>query len=213
MNGNTNKKFWEKVAFLYGPFMKNSHKLYDTICEQIKPDLNRDMDVLELACGSGQLTFALSQYVKHWEATDFSEKMVEEAKKKSHSARLFFSVQDATSLPYAPGSFDAVVIANALHIMPYPAKALEEIYRVLKPGGILYAPTFVRIEGKMPKVKIRMMEAIGFHTYHKWNAGELIAFVSEYGFHPVKHAVLYGGLMPLCFLKARKEKKEGVGCR
>ena len=199
-----NKQFWERFSRHYAGFMRRSQATYQQICKAMHPFLKRDMDVLELACGSGQLTFALSQYVKHWEATDFSEKMVEEAKKKSHSARLFFSVQDATSLPYAPGSFDAVVIANALHIMPYPAKALEEIYRVLKPGGILYAPTFVRIEGKMPKVKIRMMEAIGFHTYHKWNAGELIAFVSEYGFHPVKHAVLYGGLMPLCFLKARK---------
>ena len=100
-----------------------------------------------------------------------------------------------------------VVIANALHIMPYPEKALAEISRVLKPGGILYAPTFVQIEGKMPKFRMRMMERIGFHTYHKWNAGELIAFVSEHGFTPMKHGILYEGLLPLCFLKARKERQ------
>ncbi|MFR8466707.1 class I SAM-dependent methyltransferase [Eisenbergiella tayi] len=207
MKEESNINFWQKVAFLYGPFMKNSHKLYENICRRIKPDLNRDMDVLELACGSGQLSFALAQYVRHWEATDFSEKMIEEAKKKEHSSRLFFSVQDATALPYAPASFDVVVIANALHIMPYPEKALAEISRVLKPGGILYAPTFVQIEGKMPKFRMRMMEGIGFHMYHKWNAGELIAFVSEHGFTPMKHGILYEGLLPLCFLKARKERQ------
>ena len=108
MKEESNINFWQKVAFLYGPFMKNSHKLYENICRRIKPDLNRDMDVLELACGSGQLSFALAQYVRHWEATDFSEKMIEEAKKKEHSSRLFFSVQDATALPYAPASFDVV---------------------------------------------------------------------------------------------------------
>lgn len=47
-----------------------------------------------------------------------------------------FSVQDATSLPYTSGTFDAVVISNALHIMPEPEKALKEIRRVLKSGDI-----------------------------------------------------------------------------
>jgi len=57
MKEESNINFWQKVAFLYGPFMKNSHKLYENISRRIKPDLNRDMDVLELACGSGQLSF------------------------------------------------------------------------------------------------------------------------------------------------------------
>ena len=41
--------------------------------------------------------------------------------------------------------FDAAVISNALHIMPEPEKALAEIRRVLKPGGILIAPTFMAV--------------------------------------------------------------------
>ena len=35
--------------------------------------------------------------------------------------------------------------------------------------------------------------------------GELISYVSEHGFIPQKHSILYGGLMPLCFLKAKKK--------
>ena len=50
---------------------------------------------------------------------------------------------DATALPYADDSFDAVLIANALHVMPEPEKALREIDRVLRPGGILIAPNFM----------------------------------------------------------------------
>ena len=61
--------------------------------------------------------------------------MIAQAKLKPRGAGLHFSVQDATSLPYADETFDAVLIANALHIMPRPKKALAEIYRVLKPGG------------------------------------------------------------------------------
>lgn len=46
------------------------------------------------------------------------------------------------------------MIANALHIMPEPEKALGEIYRVLKDGGYLFAPTFVQFSDK--KVGFRM---------------------------------------------------------
>jgi ubiquinone/menaquinone biosynthesis C-methylase UbiE len=49
-------------------------------------------------------------------------------------------VADATALPYADDSFDAVLIANALHVMPEPEKALREIDRALRLGGILIAP-------------------------------------------------------------------------
>ena len=60
--------------------------------------------------------------------------MIAAAKKSVHSARLHFSVQDATKLPYAPESFDAVVIANALHIVPEPETEFGGS------GGIRFAP-------------------------------------------------------------------------
>ncbi len=74
------------------------------ICERIRPGLTREMNVLELACGSGQLSFRLAGRVRLWEATDFSENMIVEARKKPRSSRLHFSVQDASALPYAPDS-------------------------------------------------------------------------------------------------------------
>ena len=64
--------------------------------------------------------------------------MIEKAKKNYNSTKLHFSVQDARTLPYADQSFDVVIIANALHIMPEPEKALSEIKRVLKDDGDVY---------------------------------------------------------------------------
>ena len=130
-----NKQFWQRWASCYGPLMQSSEPLYAAIAQQMQPHLTPEMNVLELACGSGQLSFRLSRLVRDWEATDFSPKMIAQAKLKPRGAGLHFSVQDATSLPYADETFDAVLIANALHIMPRPEKALAEIYRVLKPGG------------------------------------------------------------------------------
>lgn len=144
-----NKQFWQRWASCYGPLMQSSEPLYAAIAQQMQPYLTPEMNVLELACGSGQLSFRLSRLVRDWEATDFSPKMIAQAKLKPRGAGLHFSVQDATSLPYADETFDAVLIANALHIMPRPEKALAEIYRVLKPGGQLFAPTFVH--GEVPR--------------------------------------------------------------
>ena len=52
--------------------------------------------MLELACGTGQLSVPLSPCVRSWEATDFSAEMIRQAKKQVHSSRLHFSVQDTT---------------------------------------------------------------------------------------------------------------------
>jgi ubiquinone/menaquinone biosynthesis C-methylase UbiE len=51
--------------------------------------------------------------------------------------RVEFRVGDVASLPFADASFDAVVSTFSLHHWPDPAKSLEEIYRVLRPGGVV----------------------------------------------------------------------------
>ena len=56
---------------------------------------------------------------------------------------LSFEVVDAKHLPYKDDSFDVVIIANALHVMFEPEKAVKEIERVLRKDGLLIAPNFV----------------------------------------------------------------------
>ena len=141
MCDKSNKKFWDKFAKLYAPFMRKDKGVYDKVCEYICSYLNKDMNALELACGSGQLSLSLSKYTKNWIGTDFSEQMILEARKHGEYENLAFEIADATSLNFVDGEFDCVVIANALHIMPNPDKAMIEIYRVLKPNGILLYAT------------------------------------------------------------------------
>ena len=209
MRKTDNKAFWQRIAKLYAPFMKGSDRLYAAICDRIRAGLKRDMNILELACGSGQLSLRLSTHVQVWEATDFSENMIREAKKKSCSGRLHFSVQDATNLPYADSSFDAVVIANALHIMPNPERALSEIRRVLKPGGLLYAPTFVHGKGAGFRLRTRLLSLAGFRVYSPWTAGEFADYISGRGFEVTKTELLGKSLAPLCYLEAKNTKSEG----
>ena len=199
----TGAAFWQKMARHYTSLMAHSAPLYSEICNRIRPHLSRDMNVLELACGTGQLSVPLSPYVRLWEATDYSPNMIAEAKKRVTSSRLHFSVQDAAVLPYAPETFDAVVIANALHILQEPDKVMAEIRRVLKPGGWLFAPTFVHGGGRLAGFRTWCMERTGFHVYHPWNAGEFLSYLSRQDFWVVEHALLGKRTLPLCYAACR----------
>lgn len=114
----------------------------------------------------------------------------------------FFRVGcDGTSL--RTGNFDAVVISNALHIMPSPEKALAEIRRVLKPDGVLIAPIFTAAGSVFGRVKVRFMELSGFRVFHKWKPQEYLDFLKENGF-TITGSKVYGGILALtCGLQSK----------
>ena len=205
MNDKSNKKFWNKFAKLYAPFMKKDKGVYDNVCEYIRLYLNRNMNVLEFACGSGQLSFNLSKYAKNWIGTDFSEQMILEARKRGENENLTFEVADATSLSFSDGEFNCVVIANALHIMPEPDETMREIYRVLKPNGILSAPTFLWKEGTQSKFKKWIMSVVGFKMYQEWNKKQFKDFIEKHGFSVVEMNLIHGGLAPIGVMIAYKK--------
>lgn len=201
MKEKDNKSFWDRWAGRYDRAMSGDKDTYAQIMNRMKKKLDRNMAVLELACGTGILSVQLAGSVKMLEATDFSEEMIKQAKRKCHSSRLHFSVQDATSLPYAPKTFDAVVISNALHIMPEPEKALAEIRRVLKPGGILIAPNFTAAGSLSGRIKIRIMEVSGFKVFHKWTPEGYLHFLKKNGFE-ITHSRIFGGALKLTYAEA-----------
>lgn len=204
-----NKGFWDRWAGRYDRLMSGDKDTYARILNRMKKKLNRNMMVLELACGTGILSVQLADSVKMLEATDFSEEMIKQAKRKCQSSRLHFSVQDATVLPYAPETFDAVVISNALHIMPSPEKALVEIRRVLKPDGILIAPTFTAAGSVFGRIKIRIMELSGFRVFHKWKPQEYLDFLKVNGF-TITGSKVYGGVLALTYVEASVNKGQKI---
>lgn len=207
---DNNKKFWDKVATLYTPLQeKSNRKIYDKIIERCDKYINKETSVLELASGTGQFTFSLCNKAKSYVATDFSSNMIEEIKKRSETIlseeerkSVTFSVEDATNLPYEDKSFDCVLIANALHIMPDPRRALREIRRVLKDDGVLIAPTFV-YEGKINKLRMFMLERAGFKTYNKWSKAELGLFLKANNFTIEEIDLIEGKPLPECFVVAK----------
>lgn len=161
------------------------------------------MNVLELGCGTGQLSLPLAPLVTTWLATDYSSNMITELKKRKLPNNLYPDVQDATQTPYDSEQFDAVIIANVLHIMPSPESALKEAYRVLKPGGILIAPTFIKDEHQN-KWQLWLMKQIGFRIYNNWTAGELGLLIKQFDFSIEDEKILPGKPSSECLVIARR---------
>ena len=88
--------------------------------------------------------------------------------------------------------------------MPKPDEAMKEIYRVLKRNGILFAPTFLWLEGKQRKIIKNLMSILGFKMYQEWNKEEFEDFIEEYGFSTVEMKLVYGGLAPIGVMIAKK---------
>ncbi|CDD41206.1 methyltransferase domain protein [Collinsella sp. CAG:398] len=135
------KDFWDKNAGRYDRFMRNDRAAYEKMYGLIRPVV-KAKTVLEVATGTGLIAKSIVDAAARIEATDASAKMILEAKRDNQSAKRHFSVQDMFRLPYAQKPFEVVIASNALHIVPHPEKALQEIRRVLKDDGVLIAPTF-----------------------------------------------------------------------
>ena len=184
------KDFWDKNAGRYDRFMRKDRAAYDEMYELIRP-IVRHKTVLELATGTGLIAKNIVNAAAHIEATDVSAEMIAEAKRDNRSAKLHFSVQNMFCLPYAEESFDVVIVSNALHIVPQPEKALQEIKRVLKDDGTLIAPTFTHAGNSFSgKVKAFFMKMAGFPLHSRWTSAEYLRFLRQNGWTVRKSAVL-----------------------
>jgi SAM-dependent methyltransferase len=93
--------------------------------------------VLDVACGPGSFTrdFARATGDGPVVGLDASETMLGVAVRETEAANVAYIRGDACDLPFRGGSFDAVCCFAALYLIEEPLRALEEIARVLTPGG------------------------------------------------------------------------------
>jgi ubiquinone/menaquinone biosynthesis C-methylase UbiE/DNA-binding transcriptional ArsR family regulator len=90
----------------------------------------------DLGCGTGQLAETIAPYVRRVIAVDGSEEMLDAARQRLGSApNVEVRKGELEALPLAAGELDAAMLSLVLHYSPEPQRTLEEVARVVRPGG------------------------------------------------------------------------------
>lgn len=124
-------------TFARAPAMLSAEAL-GTIVELVPED--PEARWLELACGPAAVGRALAHRVGSVHGVDLTPAMIEKAREEAAReglANAKFSLGDATALEFEDASFDGVLTRFSLHHIPAPGRILEEMARVVRPGGLV----------------------------------------------------------------------------
>ena len=172
---------------------------------------------LDLATGTGDLAFMLASRGARTTGLDLTRRMIELARaKRTGAADPSFLVGDMVALPFAPASFDLVTTGYGLRNVPDLPAAVDEILRVLRPGGCVLSLDFNRPENPIVRaVYLRYLGIVGgavgwvlhgdpdtyryipasIRTYP--GARGVAALLEARGFERVRWLPVLGGLMTI----------------
>lgn len=129
------KYYWDCNVDHHREFYSFSKEERNVWTDFLIKRLNNSRKVLELGCGTGNVTEALVEGGCDVTALDISYEMIKEVGERNDKSKVL--VGDAETLSFRDNSFDAVVCRNLLCTLPNPENALKEFFRVLKDHGRL----------------------------------------------------------------------------
>ena len=175
--------FWDRVAGLYDWVELTNRRVNSAAAVRVARLVPEGAKVLDCAAGTGLFALAAARRADSVLCTDLSQAMLSRAEKKARKqglSNICFAVRDLTALPEGNGSFDVVIAANVLHLLPEPETAVRELWRVTAPGGRLILPTY--LQGKAEAAygtMIKIYQGAGFHYEHAFTPGTYRTFLEN----------------------------------
>jgi SAM-dependent methyltransferase len=139
MEQSSRKEVWA-AGDLYEPYVGRWSRLVaSTFLEWLA--VPHEKDWLDVGCGTGALTQTIvnDRKPKSVRGLDPSPAFIEHARTRVSSGRVRFEVGDAQALPIDPATFDAAVSGLVLNFVTQPLRAVSEMARVVRPGGVVAA--------------------------------------------------------------------------
>ena len=135
---------WSSRAEGYGNFVRRSYDApkerlaWQNLYREVLGD--RNGEILDCGCGPGTVSLRMSDMGYKMTAMDFSEDMLEEARKNAdrYGFNIDFHQGDAEKNPFSDEQFDVVISQYMLWTVPHPEKVMSEWFRILKPGGLVF---------------------------------------------------------------------------
>ena len=186
--------FWDRVAPLYDLVVNTlNRRVYDGTGGAVARLIRPGDTVLECACGTGAISAAIAPACARVVATDYSEGMLKQARKKlaTHS-NVTVEQADITALRYAADSFDVAVAGNVIHLLPEPGEALKELKRVVRPGGTIIVPTYVSLTDGANNPIPRLLSRLGVRFQEHFTPASYRAFFERMGCMDVTYRVVRG---------------------
>jgi lipopolysaccharide biosynthesis protein/SAM-dependent methyltransferase len=121
----------------YLPEFKGTIELEHLHRYQLARTLTAGRDVLDIACGEGYGADILAATAKSVVGVDISPEAIEHAKSCYRDPRIFFRVGSATDIPIPDASVDMVVSFETIEHLEDHDRMMQELRRVLRPGGLL----------------------------------------------------------------------------
>ncbi len=194
--------YWERHARNYDRSLRVLAKPLPRMLELTCAAAEGALRALEVAAGTGLVTTALAAAVKELIATDYADAMVNMLQQRVESlalANVRCETADLYALPYEAASFDVVVAANVLHLVPNLERALAALRRVLKPTGRLIAPTFCHDETLVSRTTSKVLAVTGFPGHRRFTSATLRAALESSGLRVDRLEVLRG-LIPITYV-------------
>ncbi|MCB8821405.1 class I SAM-dependent methyltransferase [Microvirga rosea] len=170
------RTYWSKRAETFDQSF--GHRIlkgpeHDAWAEEIRSHFgDKPLDVLELASGTGEVTGVLLSLGHRVTGIDFSEAMIERSRAKhKDNPRARFILSDAENTRELDGSYDAVVCRHLVWTLTDPEAALQDWYRVLRPGGrvLIFDGDFVNLpwRGRLAKKAMNLLERFSGPDLHR----------------------------------------------
>ncbi len=202
------RDYWERLATRYDLAMRLLGGPIPKMAQRAAADVRGAARVLELGAGTGLVTRAIAPSVGSVVATDYAEAMVAALSAQVQRAQLTnvrCERADLYRLSYPAATFDAVVAANVLHVVPDLPGAIAAMRAMLRPGGLLIVPTYCHDETVTARALSRVMGLTGFPGQRRFTHQRLADALSAQGLR-VTRAEVIGGLLPIGYVAGTFEE-------